>query len=354
MRFFGGSFTLAIAALALALASAVSPAAAEEPPPPAAPAKGAKHHDGGPSKHKSGIPLDPSEAERLHIKGLVASFTTRYPCCQSRVANIHRAAALLDGAIVKPGQRFSLNHRLGKRTEKRGFIPAPTIEEGEMVRTPGGGVSQLATTLYNAVFDAGYAIVSRKPHSFHFPRYPMGVEATLSWPRPDFVFRNDSDAAVLIRVSTTDESVTVKLYGDVGGRKVKRFVSAPSAFTDPPVDYEPDEGLKLDEQKVKEQGVKGWSVVSGRDITFPNGRIKHEEKKTRYRARPRVIVAHPCSIPKGERGHRSKGCPKPQAPDDDVHALGKTGDGALDAPRDGRKPPIDEPKKKKTSRKKRR
>ncbi|MFO0590287.1 MAG: VanW family protein [Polyangiaceae bacterium] len=255
--------------------------------------------------------LSTKKAQDLGIKNLVATFTTKHPTKQPRVVNIHKIATLLDGAIVEPGERFSMNRHVGKRTAKKGFVLAPSIGEGEFVETIGGGISQVATTLYNAVFDAGYAVVSRKPHTFYFPRYPMGVEATLSWPRPDFVFRNDSKAGVLLKTSFTDDSITVKLYGDNGGRTVKRVVSKQFAPTDPRVDYEPDDTLALDKTKVKDEGTKGFSVKAGRDITFPDGTKKHEERKVVYHGKPRVLYAHPCSIPKGEKGHRKKGCPKP-------------------------------------------
>jgi vancomycin resistance protein YoaR len=269
----------------------------------------------------SGEPvLSTKQAEALHIKGLVASFTTRHPCCQPRVTNIHRIADLLDGAVVSPGARFSVNHHVGPRSKKRGFVLAPSIGEGEMVDSYGGGVSQVATTLYNAVFDAGYVVVTRKPHSYYFSRYPMGIEATLSWPRPDLVFRNDSNAGILIRVAYTDERVTVKLYGDVEGRKVKRFRSKPFDFTDPRVEYEPDEALAPDDPpKTVSHGTQGFHVKAGRDVVFVDGTTKHEERIVRYRGRPRVLRAHPCAIPRGEKGHRKKGCPKP-APREEVAA----------------------------------
>jgi len=269
---------------------------------------------------KSDPPLTTKKAQNLGVNTMVASFTTKHPCCQPRVTNIHKIATLLDGAIVPSGDRFSLNRHVGKRTTKKGFVLAPSIGEGEVVETVGGGVSQLTTTFYNAVFDGGYAVVSRKPHTFYFPRYPMGVEATLSWPRPDFVFRNDSKSGVLIRASFTDDSITIKLYGDNEGRKVKRFVGKTFDPTDPRVDYTPDESLPLDKPKVKDAGTQGFSVKAGRDITFADGTKKHEERKVVYHGHPKLLAAHPCAIPKGEKGHKKKGCPKPGETTDDKDA----------------------------------
>ncbi|MDH5442395.1 MAG: VanW family protein, partial [Candidatus Nomurabacteria bacterium] len=133
------------------------------------------------------------DAEGLGIKHLISEFTTYHPCCQTRVENIQLFADLLDGTIIKPNNRFNLNTAIGERTEDLGFSPAGTIIAGELVDTVGGGISQFATTFYNTVFWAGFPNIIHKPHSFYFPRYPEGIEATISWPYPALVFRNDND-----------------------------------------------------------------------------------------------------------------------------------------------------------------
>src|SRR5262249_18604136 len=111
---------------------------------------------------------------------LVGSFTTPFPCCQPRVTNIRRAAQLLDGTVLPPNGRFSLNGALGRRTIAKGFVPAPSISGGELVDSVGGGISQVSTTLYNAAFFSGLKLVAHTPHSFYISRYPPGREATIS------------------------------------------------------------------------------------------------------------------------------------------------------------------------------
>ena len=93
--------------------------------------------------------LTTEDAERLDIRERVSEFTTYYPCCQPRVTNIQRAAQMLDGTIVEPGESFSLNDALGKRTVEHGFVSAPQIFDGRLEDAVGGGISQVATTLYN-------------------------------------------------------------------------------------------------------------------------------------------------------------------------------------------------------------
>jgi vancomycin resistance protein YoaR len=257
--------------------------------------------------------LHTDAALALGIERLVAEFSTGHACCQPRVQNIHRIAQLMDGARVLPGDTFSVNEHVGQRTQKNGFVPAPSIQDGEMVDTVGGGVSQFATTFFNAVFYAGYDIIERQPHTFWFSRYPMGHEATLSWPKPDVIFRNDSDAGVLIKTHYSDTRISVKLYGNNGGRRVQARVSPRREQVQPEVELLPNPDLPVTEEKVKEAGMEGWSVIAGRKITFADGRTKDEQRKVTYKPRIRRVEVHPCRIPEGEPGYTGERCPEPDA-----------------------------------------
>jgi len=162
-------------------------------------------------------------AEAMGPLGEVSSFTTYHPCCQSRVTNIQLLADEVRGAIVMPGEVFSVNERAGQRTLSEGYVRAGAIINGrvECCDNPaniGGGTSQFATTLYNAVFFGCYEDVFHQPHSLYFSRYPYVREATLGFPSPDVKFRNDSDAIVYIDTSYTSSSITVTFYGNNGGR----------------------------------------------------------------------------------------------------------------------------------------
>jgi vancomycin resistance protein YoaR len=259
--------------------------------------------------------LTTADAAALGINQLVGKFTTHHACCQPRVHNIHRIADLLDQRIVKPGETFSVNAVVGERTVRNGFVAAPSIEDGEMVDAIGGGISQFATTFFNAVFYGGYDIIERAPHTYYFSRYPMGHEATLSYPKPDIIFKNDSKAGILIDTSYTDASITVKLYGDNGGRRVRAQVSPRFAVVQPEVELIPDETVKPDEEKVDESGMIGWSVHVARSITFADDTTKHEKRKVTYKPRVRRVRVHPCRIPEGEPGHTGEKCPDPEQAD---------------------------------------
>lgn len=174
-------------------------------------------------RHRGALPIDlplrhqpanrtTDEVQALGITEVIGSFTTRHPAHQARVTNIHRIADLVRGVIIEPGETFSVNGFVGKRTVEKGFVGGHAIEEGKFVESVGGGISQFATTLFNAAFFAGLDIPEYQSHSIWIHRYPRGREATLSWPKPDLVVRNSTPHGVLIWPTYTGSSLTVSLW----------------------------------------------------------------------------------------------------------------------------------------------
>lgn len=244
---------------------------------------------------------DTEWAQSLGIVEQVSTFTTRHNPGEARVVNIHRAADLLNGYVVEPGEVFSLNEAIGPRTPERGFVSAPVFY-GEFTEDFGGGVSQLATTVFNAVFWGGYEDVYHKPHTIYISRYPMGREATVNYPDVDLKFRNDSKAGVLIRTSYTATSITVTFYGDKEGKVVEeegrnilaerpaetRYYDCPGP---PGLD---DENvcatLTLGETEKVENGYAGYDVEFYRVITRPGQPPQRERFFWRYKMQPTQIL----------------------------------------------------------------
>jgi vancomycin resistance protein YoaR len=139
-------------------------------------------------------------------------FTTYHAGGEPRVTNIHRMADLVRGALILPGETFSINDHVGERTRAKGFVEAGAISEGKHVEEVGGGVSQFATTMFNAAYFAGLDIPVSQAHSEYFSRYPIGREATMGYPNPDLQITNNTPYGVLIWTSYTDTSLTVTLY----------------------------------------------------------------------------------------------------------------------------------------------
>jgi vancomycin resistance protein YoaR len=148
----------------------------------------------------------------LGIHEIIGEFTTQHQCCQSRVTNIHRMADIVRGAIIEPGGSFSINDYVGRRTAEDGFVPAGSIQLGRFKDDVGGGVSQFATTLFNAAFFAGLDFAEYQSHSIYISRYPYGREATVSFPAPDLEVVNNTPYGMLVWTEYTDTSITVQLW----------------------------------------------------------------------------------------------------------------------------------------------
>jgi vancomycin resistance protein YoaR len=253
------------------------------------------------------------DAEALGIKELI-SYHGDDICCttyytpggdeknQNRIHNIHLMADTVNGTIVMPGETFSLNETVGQRTIEKGYrlagaIIGPIVDCCDDPANVGGGVSQFTTTLYNAVFWSGLEDVEHTPHTLYISRYPEGIEATLGWPTPDLKFRNNTDSAVYIKTEYTDDSITVKLFGDNGGLTVEAERSERSNFTSPEDYFDPDESIHPGEQDITDEGSPGWTVTVYRTITYPDGTQTTESWIWRYHPWPRRISVHPCELP---------------------------------------------------------
>ena len=275
-----------------------------------------------------GVPLarrhpthDTAWANRLGITEQVSSFTTNYIPGQSRVTNIHLAADIMNNTVVESGRVFSLNDTLGPRTPQRGFVKAPVYYDGE-AEDYGGGVSQIATTTYNAEFWGGFENVFHQPHTLYYSRYPLGREATVNYPVLDLEWRNNSHHGVLIRASYTSSSVTITFYGNREGKTVREEATNCSSTSpttrcvdilkttpfpttvvrcppkNPKIDPTNDcAALRPDERLDLAQGHTGYEVTFFRVIDQPGHTEIRERHSWRYDMLADVILVG--AVPKG-------------------------------------------------------
>ncbi len=244
------------------------------------------------------------EAQSYSSLGLLASFTTNHPAGEDRVINIQHMARDVDGAIVQPGDEWSINDYVGQRTEANGYVAAPAIINGvpyccDHPANIGGGVSQFGTTLFNAVFYACLEDVDHRPHSLSFSRYPKGVEATLGFPGPDVRFRNDTTAPVIIKTAYTDTSITVYMYGDNGGKTCRAETGEPEEIVPFEEEFVADEeDVLVPGDRVKERsGIDGYLIRVDRVVTYPDGREEIDLKLTwRYSVLSELYTVHPCEV----------------------------------------------------------
>ena len=238
-------------------------------------------------------------AEELRPTHAIGTFTTYYQAGAVRNQNIQLLADVIDGALVLPGEQFSINEISGERSCEKGYQPAGTIVRGELVDTCGGGTSQFGTTTMNAAFFAGVQLDQWRAHSWYISRYPIGREATLSYPVLDVKFTNNTDGAVLVKTAHTSTSVTVTLYGvpradAVSARHGNR--TQPRSFsTETRTTSELFEG----QERVLQSGADGFTIQVRRIIDLVGGGTEERTINTTYVPQTRII----------ERGTR----PRPQS-----------------------------------------
>ncbi len=291
------------------------------------------------------------QIRQLGISEQVATFTTRHAAGEPRVRNIHRICDVVDGSIVQPGERFSLNSKAGKRTAAAGYVAAPVIEAGEFTDDIGGGVSQFTTTLYNALWLGGYEIDEHQPHSYWISRYPQGREATLSFPHPDLVFTNDWTTAVLVHCGYDATSITVTLFGDLEGRvvtaqgpEVTNPVTAEDQVTDDPTLPEGTE--KVARRPHLRRLRRGLDPHGHRPRAGPGvGALLHALRAARAQGRPRhraARVDHHDHRPRRLHDHRPRRLhdDRPRRLDHDRPARGHHDDRRVDR---RRRPPRQPP-----------
>lgn len=145
---------------------------------------------------------------------LLASYSTNYSTSSAnRSTNIALAASKINGTVLMPGEVFSFNGTVGKRTPQAGFKIAGVYANGTTSSDYGGGICQVSSTLYNAVLKANLDIVNRVNHMFTVGYVPIGLDATVSWGAPDFKFKNSRKYPIKLVAKTSNKKLYISVYG---------------------------------------------------------------------------------------------------------------------------------------------
>ncbi|MFK4087390.1 VanW family protein [Kribbella sp. NPDC020789] len=223
------------------------------------------------------------QVQKLGIKEVMGEFTTEFPHAPYRNTNIGTAAHKINGTLLKPGEMFSLNKIVGERTKENGFTEGNIISGGKFVLDLGGGVSQSATTTFNAAFFAGLKDVEHKAHSVYISRYPIGREATVAWPSVDLKFLNDSGHGIYIQTIFTASKpgsqgrLTVKIWGT----KVWQITARASGKSNP---REPGLVYSQEPDCRPQAPTAGFDITIFRDFSKNGVKVKTEQFTTHYNA----------------------------------------------------------------------
>lgn len=228
---------------------------------------------------------DPAEyttemAEKATFNDTVSEFSTGGFSGASG-ENIRRVAAQVDGAVVNPGETFSLNGYTGPRGTAQGYVESGIIINGHSGTAVGGGISQFATTLYNAAYFAGFEDVAHTPHSYYISRYPAGREATVYEGSIDLQFKNTTNTPVRIETSFGGGKITVRFKG-VKTYNVESVNNGRWATTQPT-------RMSVGEDCSPSSGAPGFTTSDTRIIKDLSGReVSRETTTTVYDPQPIV------------------------------------------------------------------
>lgn len=234
--------------------------------------------------------LTTEAAGKLGINQRISQYTTAFDARNApRVGNIDRMASAIDGTVLKPGEIFSLNGTTGARTVANGYQEAGILVDGELVPGIGGGVCQVATTLFNAVYTAGLDVVERSNHSLFVSSYPTGKDAMVNFGVQDLKFKNDTQFGMLLRARVSARELTVSIYSSPLGRTITESTSPQTNPKVPQVKYVDDPTLAKGVEVVTAEGKPGFDVTVTRKVTA-GGKVLHSDNfVSKYRPWKRVI-----------------------------------------------------------------
>lgn len=222
----------------------------------------------------------------------ISSFTTQYASgAEARNNNIHVAADALNNSICKAGETWSFLALSGEATPEKGYQGAGAIIGGEYSDAIGGGICQVATTVFNAVYDAGYPIEKRYNHSLYIASYPEGRDAAIAYPDLDLVWRNNTESDVLVVMSYTNSSVTATLYGVDPGFEVTTTYGEWQEGEPFRTVIRQDPDYPLGTEFVESSGADGRSITIVRTVKDQNGNIIQEKEfSSNYKPKNKVVV----------------------------------------------------------------
>jgi vancomycin resistance protein YoaR len=202
----------------------------------------------------------------------------------NRRRNIGVGSATLNGLLIKPGEEFSLVTTLGDIDASTGYYPELVIKGNKTIPEYGGGLCQVATTLFRVVLDAGLPITEREEHSYRVSYYePAGTDATIYQPHPDLRFVNDTGNYILIQTFVEGDSLRFEFWGKSDGRKVEQTKPAVFNITVPgPTKLIDSTELEPGVKKCTERAHNGADAVFYRTITKADGTEIKEEWRSHY------------------------------------------------------------------------
>ena len=231
---------------------------------------------------------------------LISQFSTKYDASnKNRSTNLELAAEKINGKVLMPGEEFSFNKIVGKRTVEEGYKDAKIYADGGVVDGLAGGICQISSTLYNSVLLANLQIVERRNHSFTTSYLPAGKDATVVWGTTDFRFINSRSYPIKIEATVSNGVAEFKLYGMQEETEYEvRILPVKTQSIPYTTTYEEDPTLMPGQQVVKQAGHAGCKVTTYKELRL-NGAVVSKEaiSNDTYQPMRTIIKVAPGCVP---------------------------------------------------------
>ena len=221
--------------------------------------------------------ISDADVNNLGIKELVGTATTSFANSPAnRIHNIQIGAAALNGIILKPGEEFSTLAHLGTIDGSTGYLPELVIKDNNTVPEFGGGLCQVSSTLFRAALNAGMTITERQNHSYRVSYYepPIGMDATIYDPAPDFKFLNTFASNILVQSKINGTKITFELYGTKDGRVITMSTPVAYDYVSPPDPVmTPTDTLPVGQTQLVSHSHQGASASFDYKVTAADGKV---------------------------------------------------------------------------------
>ncbi|NMD38278.1 MAG: hypothetical protein GYA87_06305 [Christensenellaceae bacterium] len=236
---------------------------------------------------------DVRKVDMMNNFKMISAYTTNTTSDKDRNNNIDLSCRAINGTVLLPGQQFSFNDVVGKRTIDKGYKEAGAISKGQSIQDIGGGVCQVSTTLFNAAARADLQIVKRNNHAWPITYISIGEDASVNWPNLDLVFKNDKDTPVFIVMYYSKKKCSAEIYGMTLGDGVSiDLESKVIKKSEPPLEpaYVLNTSLPIGTEKETIKSRTGYMVDTYK-VWFKNGKEIKREKlhSTTYKPYQRTI-----------------------------------------------------------------
>lgn len=200
------------------------------------------------------------ELTALLFRDILSENKTYIDGSSNRLNNVKLAASFVNGTVLNPGDTFSYNGVVGKRTTEKGFLSAGAYVGGKTVQEIGGGICQVSSAIYDCTLYADLEVVERRNHQFIVTYLPLGNDATVNWGTTDYKFKNNTDYPIRIEIETDGRNMKTRIVGTkLTTEKIKINYVVLSTIAYSAIEVE-DESIAPGTSKVDTSGANGYSV----------------------------------------------------------------------------------------------